>query len=268
MADIHPSACIHKSANLADDVVVGPFCVIEEGVTINQGTVLESHVVIAKDVTIGKSNRFFPFSTIGKPPQLLGLKPNAVFGKLTIGDSNTIRENVTIHPAMHPGASTIVGNENLIMVGAHIGHDCVVGDRIVMSNGCQISGHCHINTGAWLSGMVGIHQFVTIGRWVYAAGLSGITHDIPPFLIVSGHYPPMVRAVNKRGLNRAGLSEDQKAAIMNGYKKLYRSGSTLLQNALNLAATADLDENVRDMADAIIKSSHQRFGRYLETLRH
>lgn len=268
MTEIHPSAIVHKNARLAGDVVVGPFCVIEDGVSIGQGTVLESHVVVAREVTIGRNNRFFPFSTIGKPPQLLGLKPGAVFGKLTIGDNNTIRENVTIHPAMHAGASTIVGNENLIMVGAHIGHDCIVGDKIVMSNGCQISGHCHINTGAWLSGMVGIHQFVTIGRWVYAAGLSGITHDIPPFLIVSGHYPPIVRAVNKRGLVRAGLNDQQKSAVMDAYKKLYRSGGPLLENAKKLAAQGGLDENVCDMVDNIIKSSQQRFGRYLETLRH
>ena len=186
MKDIHPTAIVHKTANIADDVIIGPFCIIEENAVIGEGTFLDAHVIIGKDVTVGKNNRFFANCIIGRPPQLLGLKPGAKVGGLAIGDYNTFREFVTIHPSMHSGEWTRIGSENFIMVGAHIGHDCVVEDKIVMSNSCQISGHCNIRTGVWLSGMVGIHQFVTVGKWVYAAGLSGITHDIPPFVIISG----------------------------------------------------------------------------------
>jgi UDP-N-acetylglucosamine acyltransferase len=113
-----------------------------------------------------------------------------------------------------------------------------------------------------------LHQFVTIGKWCYAAGLAGINHDIPPFLIVSGHYPPKVRGVNKRGLVRAGFSEQQQQKIFEAYEKLYRQGGPLLENAKALAQEDGLDENVRAMIDIITKSSEHRFGRYLEKFRH
>jgi UDP-N-acetylglucosamine acyltransferase len=267
MKDIHPTAIIHKNANLADGVVIGPFCIIEENVTIGEGTFLDAHVIINKNVTIGKNNRFFANCVIGRPPQHLALKPGAKVGGLAIGDNNSFRESVTIHPGMQEGGWTRVGNENFIMVGAHVGHDCILEDKIVMSNSCQISGHCHIKTGVWLSGMVGIHQFVTVGQWVYAAGLSGITRDIPPFLITSG-YPPVIRGVNKRGLSRAGLGDGQKRAVMDAYKKLYRSGGTLLENAQALADQKGNDENVCAIVDAILHSTRHSFGRYLETFRH
>jgi len=137
-----------------------------------------------------------------------------------------------------------------------------------MSNYVQISGHCKIETGVWLSGVVLLHQFVTIGKWCYAAGLAGINHDVPPFLIISGHYPPRIRGVNKRGLIRAGLSEQQQEKIFEAYDKLYRRGGALLENAKVLAQEDGLDENVRAMIDTITKSSEQRFGRYLEKFRH
>jgi UDP-N-acetylglucosamine acyltransferase len=168
---------------------------------------------------------------------------------------------------MHAGELTKVGNDNLLMVGVHIGHDCVLEDKLVMSNYVQISGHCRIETGVWFSGMVLLHQFVTIGKWCYGAGLAGINHDIPPFLIVSGHYPPKVRGVNKRGLIRAGFSERQQERIFDAYKKLYRSGGSLLENAKALAREDGLDENVRAMVDAVTRSSEHRYGRYLEKFR-
>jgi UDP-N-acetylglucosamine acyltransferase len=209
----------------------------------------------------------FANCAIGGRPQILGLKADADIGGLVIGDNNTIREQVTIHPSMHKNGMTKIGNNNLLMIGVHIGHDCVLEDKIVMSNYTQLSGHCKIETGVWLSGMVLLHQFVTIGKWSYAAGMAGINHDVPPFLIVSGHYPPEIRGVNKRGLMRAGLSEESQAKVVEAYKKLYRKGP-LLENAKALAQQNGLDENVKAMLDAIFKSCEHRFGRYLETFRH
>jgi UDP-N-acetylglucosamine acyltransferase len=136
-----------------------------------------------------------------------------------------------------------------------------------MSNSVQIGGHCKIETGAWFSGLAGMHQFVTVGKWCYAAGLAGITRDIPPFLIVSGHYPARIRGVNKRGLDRGGLSEEQQGKIFEAYKRLYRNDDALLENAKALAQEDGLDENVRAIADMIIKSSEHRYGRYLEKFR-
>lgn len=268
MTQIHPSAVIHKDARLADDVVVGPYCVIHSGASIGSGTILEANVVIIEDVKIGQNNHFFQNCVIGSRPQVLRLKSDSETGGLIIGNENVIREQVTVHRGIKPGDLTTIGNNNLLMVGTHIGHDCTLEDNIVMSNLVQIGGHCKIETGAWFSGLSASHQFVTMGKWCYVAGLAGINRDIPPFLTVSGHYPPRIRGVNKRGLNRAGLSEQQQERIIEAYKKLYRQGGTLLENAKALAMEEQLDENVRAIVDAIIKSSEHQFGRHLETFRH
>ena len=268
MSEIHPSAVVHKDAELAGEVTVGPNCVIGGGVSIGAGTELGANVVIDGDVRIGQNNHFFANCVIGGIPQVLGFNSQNEIGGIIIGDGNTIREQVTIHSSIYPGKFTRIGNDNLLMVGVHIGHDCTLEDKTVLSNYVQLSGHCRIETGVWFSGIVALHQFVTIGRWSYAAGLAGINHDIPPFLIVSGHYPPRIRGVNERGMRRAGLSEQQQQKISEAYRKLYRSGGTLLENAKALAADDGLDENVRAMVDMIIKSSEHRFGRYLEMFRH
>jgi len=267
MALLHPSAVVHKDAQIADGVTIGPNCVIESEVSIGADTILDANVVIGKKVKIGKGNHFFAHCVIGGRPQVLGLCSDDSIGGLVIGDGNIFREQVTIHPSIYKDKFTKVGNDNMLMIGVHIGHDCVLEDKIVMSNFVQISGHCKIETGVWLSGMVLLHQFVTIGKWCYAAGLAGINKDIPPFLMVSGHYPPRVRGVNKRGLQRAGLSQPQQHQIIDAYKKLYRQGGTLLANAKTLAQQDRLDENVRAMAEAIIKSSQHQFGRYREKFR-
>jgi UDP-N-acetylglucosamine acyltransferase len=268
MKQIHPTAVIDERALLADDVVIGPNCFVAGGSRLGEGTVLEANVVIEKNVRIGKRNHFFSHCVIGGIPQILNIRPDAKLGGLVIGDNNTIREQVTIHPSMHHDGLTKIGNDNLLMIGVHVGHDCVIEDKTVLSNFTQISGHCKIETGVWLSGVVLLHQFVTIGKWCYAAGMAGINKDVPPFLIVSGHYPPEVRGVNKRGLARAGLDEKQQQAIYDAYKRLYRNDKMpLLRKAKQMAVEPGLDENVRDMLDAIIKSSEHRFGRYLETFR-
>ena len=268
MTKIHPSAVIAKDVELADGVTLGPNCVVGRGTVIGAGTVFGPNVVVGENVKIGKNNQIFTNAVIGGKPQILGLSEGTPIGGLVIGDDNTIREQVTIHPSMHAGETTKIGNENLLMVGVHIGHDCILEDKIVMSNYVQISGHCKIGTGVWFSGMVLLHQFITIGRWCYAAGMAGINHDVPPFVIVSGHYPPKVRGINKRGLTRAGISEQSQKNIVEAYKKLYRADGVLLEKAKAMATEEDLDENVREMLDVIIKSAEHRFGRYLETFRH
>ncbi len=268
MKQIHPAAVIEDGALLEDGVIIGPNCFVGAGKTIGEGNILEANVVINKNVRIGKRNHFFSNCVIGGQPQILNLRPDAKLGGLTIGDNNAIREPVTIHPSMHADGFTNIGNDNLLMIGVHVGHDCIIEDKTVLSNFTQISGHCKIGTGVWLSGVVLLHQFVTVGKWCYAAGMTGINKDVPPFFIVSGHYPPEVRGANEPGLARAGLSEKQQEGIYDAYKRLYRDDKIpLLQKAKQMAAESGLDENIRDMLDVIIKSSEHRFGRYLETLR-
>jgi UDP-N-acetylglucosamine acyltransferase len=267
MAEIHPTAVVGKNVQLGQDVVIGPHCVVAKGASIGARTVLETHVYVASGVTIGEDNRLFPNCALGCWPQILGLGADARLGQLRIGDRNVIRENVTIHPGKNEDTATTIGNDNLLMIGAHLGHDCVVEDNVVLSNLVQIGGHAKVETGAWMSGLAGAHQFVTVGRWVYAAGLAGLTRDVPPFVMVSGHYPLEVRGVNKRGLVRAGLSEQEQDHIFEAYRMLYRKGSPLLVSAQELAKQDGLDENVKAMLDAIFKSNEHRFGRYRETFR-
>jgi UDP-N-acetylglucosamine acyltransferase len=267
MTRIHPSAVIHEDARLAEDVIVGPNCTVGAGVSIGDGTILEASVVINGQVTIGRNNHFFPNAVIGCRPQVLRLTPDTPIGAVIIGDGNVFREQVTIHPGIYPGSYTKIGSENFLMVSVHIGHDCILEDKIVMSNLVQIGGHCRIETGAWFSGLAASHQFVTIGKWCYVAGLAGLNRDIPPFLTVSGHYPLKVRGVNKRGLVRAGLSDEQQHNIFEAHRKLYRQSGSLLDNARKLAEQDGLDENVRAIIDAIINSSQHQFGRHLETFR-
>lgn len=267
MSKIHPTAVIDSSAQLGKDVSVGPNCFIDAGAKIDDGSVFDANVVIGKNVKIGKKNIFYPNCVIGRNPQMLGASPDGSFGSLEIGNENFIREFVTIHPSIYPDGTTRIGDNNLIMIGVHIGHDCIVEDKTVLSNNTQISGHCKIETGVWLSGAVLIHQFVTVGKWSYAAGMAGLNHDVPPFVIVSGHYPPEIRTVNERGLTRAGFTDQQQKAIMDAFKFLFKQETPLLENAKALAAQDGLDENVQAMVDSIINSSKHRFGRYLETLR-
>ena len=267
MNKIHPSAVIHKEALLSDEIIIGPNCLVEKGVTIGAGTILEANVVIDRDVRIGEGNHFFANCVIGSRPQLLRLAPDTETGGLVIGNNNSFHEQVTIHPSIYPGESTIIGNENFFMVGVHIGHDCIVEDKIVLSNYVQIGGHCLLQTGAWMSGLSASHQFVTIGKWSYVAGLTGVNRDITPFVIVSGLYPQKVRGVNTRGLSRAGMTDEKKESICRAYRRLYRQGNALLENAKKLAKENGLDENVQAMIDTITQSSRHRFGRYRELSR-
>lgn len=267
MTKIHPTAVIEQGVEIGKDVVIGPHCYVDAGTIIGDGCVLDANVVIGKNIKIGKKNIFYPGCVIGRNPQMLGSTPDSKFGLLEIGDENLIREYVTIHPSIYTDSLTKIGNNNLIMVGVHIGHDCIIEDKVVLSNVTQISGHCKIETGAWLSGSVLIHQFVTIGKWAYAAALAGLNHDVPPFVTVSGHYPPEVRLINERGMVRAGLNEKQQQAVIDAFKFLYKNDKPLLENAKALAAQGGLDENVQDMVDSILKSNQHRFGRYLESLR-
>lgn len=267
MAKIHPTAVVETDAQLGADVVIGPYCVVGSGVSIGAGTALEAQVVIADRVQIGQGNRFYPHCVMGCCPQVMGFDPSSKIGALVIGDRNVIRENVTIHPSRYEDARTEIGNDNLIMIGTHIGHDCIVENRTVLSNSVQIGGHSKVEEGVWISGVAGMHQFVTVGQWCFVAGLAGLTNDMPPFMMISGHYPACVRGVNKRGLQRAGLSEQQQESIYEAYRRLYRDGGPLLPKAQAMAQEDGLDENVRAIVDAIIRSSEHRFGRYRETLR-
>src|SRR3989339_91259 len=205
MIQVHPSAVVDSSVQLGENVTVGPFCIIGKGTKIGNNCRLQASVIIGENIQIGDNNDFYPNAVIGCKPQVLGIGDRKI-GGLLIGSNNIFRENVTVHTSMHENENTVIGDQNLLMIGVHIGHDCILENKIIMSNFSQVSGHVKVEEGVWLSGMVVIHQFSTIGKWCYASGMSGINHDVPPFVIISGHYPPLIRSINKRGPIRAGMN--------------------------------------------------------------
>jgi len=268
MTEIATTAVVDKSVQLGSDVFIGPGCVIEADVVIGDGCELKSHVFIGRGTILGWGNRIFANCVLGDEPQILGDGGEA--GKLIIGNENTFRENVTINRgSTGGGGKTVVGNNNYIMIGSHLGHDCDVEDNVVISNCSQIAGHNKIERNVWLSGYCGTHQFVTIGRFAYAAGYSAMSHDIPPFVRVGGGYPCVVRGLNVRGLQRGGFSEESISALDRAYRRLYRGGgdSTLAQAVTELLGEDRLDENVRYLLESLRRSSQHHLGRYRELFR-
>jgi UDP-N-acetylglucosamine acyltransferase len=199
---IHPTAVVDPRAELGAGVVVGPYTVIGPDVVIGAGSTLGPHVVIDGHVRMGKGNRIFPGACIGLEPQ--DLKYNGAPTEVVIGDDNAIRECVTINRATAEGEQTRIGSGNLLMAYSHLGHNCQLGDRIVVANNVAIAGHVLIGDRAVIGGVLGIHQFVHIGTLAMVGGMSRIDRDIPPFAIVEGH-PGRLRGLNRVGLKRSGL---------------------------------------------------------------
>ncbi len=219
MADIHPQAIVSDEAELAADVRIGPFCVVEAGVRIGAGSVLRSHVVMCSGTVLGEHNQVFQFATLGDSPQDLKYKGEA--STLEIGDHNVIREGVTIHrgTASDRGV-TRVGNHNLIMAYCHIAHDCVLGDHIIMANNASLAGHVNIGDYANLGGFTLVKQRCRIGPHVHSGKNSAIIHDVPAFLLV-GRSPAQAADINHVGLRRHNFSERTIKTLREAYKIFY-----------------------------------------------
>ncbi len=219
MTNIHPSSIIHKNAEIAEDVKIGAFCIIGENVEIQSGTEILSHVVIDGYTTIGKNNKIYPFASIGLPPQDLKYKGEKSI--LNIGDNNTIREYVTIHPGTaDDNGLTTIGNGNLIMIQAHIAHDCIVGDNIILANGATLAGHVTIGDNSTIGGLSAVHQFVRIGHHSFVGGLSAVTKDIPPFTIASSPRSTL-DGLNLVGLRRKGFDKTTISAMQKALKYIF-----------------------------------------------
>lgn len=221
---IHPTAVVHPNAQLHPTVQVGPYAIIGEHVVIDEGTVIESHVVIDGRTHIGKNNHFFPGASIGLAPQ--DLKYDGADSLVQIGDRNTIREFVTINRATGAGERTILGDGNLLMAYVHVAHNCILENNIIIANSVAIAGHVKIESRAVIGGMLGIHQFVHVGRMAMLGGMSRIDRDVPPFMLVEGN-PSRVRSLNLVGLKRSGISAEDLKKLKDAYKFLYRSELSL-----------------------------------------
>jgi UDP-N-acetylglucosamine acyltransferase len=215
---IHSSAIIHLKAQIASGCEIGPFCVIGEHVTLGDNCKLHSHVVIDGHTSLGRDNQVFPFASLGLRTQDLKWKGGNT--RLEIGDRNTIRECVTIHSATGDGEATIIGSDNNILAGSHIGHNVVMGNRVIVSM-AALAGHVVVEDFALLGGLSAVHQFCRIGRMSMIAGCSKVVQDVPPFMIVDGN-PAETRTINKIGLERNGVSEEAQTALRQAYKILFR----------------------------------------------
>ena len=221
MPKIHPLTAIHPSAQLGRDIVIGPFCVIENETTIGNGCVLESHVVIKSGTTLGPNNHVFDGAVLGGIPQHTRLSER--IGELWIGSDNTIRENVTIHRSLEQGSRTCIGNNSFIMANAHVAHDCTLGDHIIIANNTLLAGHITVEDRAYLSGGVGIHQFCRIGQLAMVGGHARLVKDVPPYVTVDGVTCCIV-GLNLIGLRRNGFGRDEINQLKSAYRAIYRSG--------------------------------------------
>ncbi|MBN2476616.1 MAG: acyl-ACP--UDP-N-acetylglucosamine O-acyltransferase [Pirellulales bacterium] len=220
---VHPLACVHPTAMLGPDVQIGPFCVVEAGVTIGDGCILENRVVIKQGTTLGKENRVFEGVVVGGLPQHAHMPERP--GGVLIGSGNTIRENVTVHRAMHAGELTTIGDNNLLMVAAHVAHDCQLGSNTIITNNVMLAGHVTVANRAYLSGAVAVHQFCRVGTMAMVGGQAHINRDVPPYVTVDG-LSSLVVGLNQVGLRRAGLDADTIRELKAAYRVIYRSGLT------------------------------------------
>lgn len=233
---IHPNAVIESAAQLADDVEVGPFTIIEADVQIGAGCKIGSSVRIYGGTRMGCNNQIDHGSVLGCEPQDLGFaQENSKL--LTIGDNNRFREGVNISRGIKTEHGTVIGNDNYIMAMCHIGHDCVVGDHNIFVNTASLSGHVEVEHHCFLSGKTATHQFCRIGAYAMVAGLSGVAQDVPPYLTADGHRAEAI-GLNTVGLRRAGFNPAQRKAIKLAYKVIYQSGLKL-QDALEKLRTSE-----------------------------
>jgi UDP-N-acetylglucosamine acyltransferase len=205
---------------LGEGVTIGPFAVVEPGAVIGDNSSLASRVTVRTGTTLGRGNLVCEGAVLGGMPQHLHV-PDAP-GRLVIGDGNVIRENVTVHRAMDADKTTRIGNFCLLMVGAHVAHDCTLGDNVILTNNALLAGHVSVADRAYLSGAVAVHQFCRIGRLTMVGGLARVRQDVPPFVTVDGG-TTMVVGLNRIGLRRAGFTPDETRQLKAAYRTIYRS---------------------------------------------
>jgi UDP-N-acetylglucosamine acyltransferase len=222
---IHPSAIISPGAQLDSSVEVGPLSVIDGHVALGPGCRVGPHVYLTGHTTIGPDNAFHAHCVIGGAPQDVKYKDEPA--RLRIGAGNLFREGVTVHRSAKPEEETVVGSHNFLMVNSHLAHNVRLGDRVIVANGALLGGHVQVEDGVFISGNCLVHQFVRIGTLALMQGGAGLSQDLPPFLIASGHNT--LCGLNTVGLRRAGFSNADRLELKGLYQKLFRSGLKLSQ---------------------------------------
>jgi len=250
---IHPSASVHPNAQLHDGVTIGQGAIIGPEVIIGSGTSVGPNSVIDGKTILGVNNKIFPNVFLGLEPQ--DLKYKGANTELIIGNDNTFRECVTINKATNQGEKTIIGNNNLIMAYSHIGHNCEVGNNVILSNSVQVAGHVIIEDSAIVGGCLGIHQFVHIGYLSMIGGMTRVTRDIPPFCLAEGS-PGRLRGLNKVGIKRSGLIEKNNLnlkLLLKTWLLLFKS-DYVISEAVEVAMAQELDFSSKRLCDFVKNS--------------
>ena len=220
---IHPTAIIHPKAKLDATVRVGPYAVIDEGVELGADCVVGPHVYLTGQTKIGAKNIFHAGCVIGDAPQDLKYKNEPT--RLRIGDGNVFREHVTIHRSTKMDAETVVGSNNFLMASSHVGHNCAVGDHVIIANGAMLGGHAIVQDRAFISGSCLVHQFCRVGTLAIMQGGSAISKDLPPFCVSMG--VNQMCGLNVVGLRRATISAKDRMELKQLYRSLFRGNKTL-----------------------------------------
>jgi UDP-N-acetylglucosamine acyltransferase len=221
---IHPTALVDPTAEIHETAEIGPYVVIEKNVRIGAGTRLMPFVHICEGVTIGENNKIHSHAVIGDAPQHLAYDGGP--RRTVIGDHNDIREYVTVHRSYAAEGETRIGNRCLLMVNSHVGHDSIIGDNVILTNGALLAGHVTVMDRAIISGNCGVHQFVRIGRFAMMQGLAGVSKDVPPYMIMATGMNT-VAGINVIGLRRAGFSQEARNQIKQAYRILFRQGNSV-----------------------------------------
>ena len=253
MTQVHSTAVVSPQAALASDVEVGPYAVIGPDVEIGSGSRIGSHAVVDGPTRMGERNIVHPHAAIGRDPQDRKFRPGEP-SRLEIGDDNTIREFVTINRGTEEGGGvTRIGNNCWLMASVHIAHDCALGDDVVMANFASVAGHVSIGNHVTMAGFSGAHQFCRLGDYSFVGIYSGITRDVPPYVLVAGQ-PPKPRGVNVIGLRRHGFSAAQRANIERAYRTLYRKELSRARATEIIAEGARQQPELALLADFLAES--------------
>src|SRR5438093_4181755 len=241
-AKIDPTARVDPDAHLGARVEIGAFSVVGPQAVIGEKTIVQSHVVIEGQVAIGSHNCIGHGAIIGAPPQDVSFSPERKT-RVEIGNDNIIREYCTIHRGSADGSATKIGDKNFLMVGAHIGHNCLIGNNVVIANNCLLAGHVRVDDGAFLGGGSTFHQFMHVGRLVMVQGSSAFGKDIPPFVVAAERN--CIFGLNIVGMRRAGIGANDRDELKAAFKLLYMSGLNISQ-ALEKAAAMEFGAAARE----------------------
>lgn len=255
MTDIHPTAIVDPRAELADDVVIGPYCVVGPRVELGEGVVLDAHVVVTGRTLLGAGSRVFSFACLGHRPQDMKWKGEET--ELIIGENNQIREHVTMHPGTTGGGGvTRVGRGGLFMAAIHIAHDCHIGDDVIMANNATLGGHVEIQDGAYLGGLCAVHQYVRIGHQAMIGGLAGVENDVIPYGTVFGNRADL-SGLNIVGMRRRGFPREEINKLRTAYRLLFAPEGTFAERLADVAEQFADQPRVMEIVQFIQSAGHR-----------